>query len=451
MDMKRRALTVSVVVLSLLAMGYPQSAQQSGITQTPVARDQKVSRRTKGNPPTPSTKRQTLQKPQDPEAIALFIHLIDRYARNVSDKTDLDRRIEQELSKRPGSREAAVRMTANFKRLPITDRRAMLGKWADISVETKITSMQYRTAFERLANSARKPQPAIRQDQHSVAPRSNVSGKHSRPGSPTKTVRVPGSRPNRPATNANRPSVRSVLPILRQPRFNRTVPASAVANPVLQQDRFALRYEGMWCHSETDVDALLDGPNNDEIYVVTQVIDSRGNDWTTTHPRPHDPEWYEDVNDNDYRRGPRRRCWGGADGRAAEDLTLIIAAFEHDGGDPGEVARLFVEGLAFLQAVCAAALFTGGPVVWLACEGIGLLFVGLISGAMVIFTGGEDDPLSVETVVIGANQIRDWGGDPPASSRRGNIPYHFMTIHNGYGGSAGADYHLYFSVVRTGG
>jgi hypothetical protein len=107
--------------------------------------------------------------------------------------------------------------------------------------------------------------------------------------------------------------------------------------------------------------------------------------------------------------------------------------------------------LAFLQALCAAALFAGGPVVWLACEGIGLVFVGLIAGVVAIFTGGEDDPLSVETVTVSADQIREWAADPPASTRRGNIPYHFSTIHNGYGNSDGADYHFYFSFVRTAG
>jgi hypothetical protein len=136
---------------------------------------------------------------------------------------------------------------------------------------------------------------------------------------------------------------------------------------------------------------------------------------------------------------------------AAEDLTLTVAVFEHDDGDPKEVERLFLEGLALLQVLCAAALFTGGPIAGLACELIGLAFVGLITGATAIFTGGEDDPLSIEAVTITADQIRDWGGEPPASSRRGNIPYHFRTIHTGRGNAAGADYHLYFSIVRTDG
>jgi len=436
--MRCRVLIVCGLIVSLMSSSvFPHSGSQAGKVGDRTNDDLSPKSRQTTQP-----KERSLRRLADPEAAALFVHLVERYSKNVRDKTQLDESIEQQLARTPGARETATRMIERFRRIPIADRRAILGQWADISAEQKIPLSQYRVAFDRLAKSAKKPQPATGQDEHRVRPRSSVNVKHSRSASQTKTAPVPGRRPNRPATNANRPRVQSALQVLGQPRFNRTVPASAVANPVLQQDRFALRYEGMWCHSETDEDAVLDGPFNDEIYVVTQVIDSHGDDWTTTHPRPHDPKWYTDVNDNDHRRGPRRRCWGGEDGKAAQALTLIVTAFEHDNGDVDVVA-----GIISLVGLLAAVLCAAGLGLAVGCAAA--IVSALLLALWDILTGGVDDLISVVTLPIAARQIMDWADQPPRLSRRGNLPYHFSTIHVGEVDAAGADYHFYFTLARV--
>jgi hypothetical protein len=437
--MRYRVVVICGLILSLMSSAvFPRPLSQTGrgAKRTDVDPDSQGGQ--KDEP-----KKKTLRKLADAEAASLFIHLIERYAKGVRDKNELDERIEQRLARTPQARETARRFAANFRGISIADRRVMFGEWADLSVEQKIPISQYRAAFSRWAQSAGSAQPATGQEQHSLRPRSSpVSQKHTRSGSPTTNPPVPGRRPTRPATNSNRPGVRSALPVLSQPRFNRTVFTAAVAGPVQRPDRFALHYEGMWCHAEADDDAVFDGPWNDEIYVVTQVIDSHGDDATTTHPRPHRPKWYEDVNDNDHRRGPRRRCWGGQDGKAAQDLTLIATAFEHDNGDVDVVA-----GIISLVGLVAAVLCFAGLGLAVGCA------VAIVAAALLalwnILTGGVDDLISVVTVPITARQIRDWADDPPLLSRRGNLPYHFSTVHSGGSEAAGADYHFYFTVERV--
>ena len=450
-----RVLVVSMVVLSLIAMGYPQSVQQPGSKQSPAPSGHKVNRRIDGHKQTSSTRKRNLPKLQDPEATALLIHLVDRYAKNLSDKTELDKRVEQELSKEPGSRETARRMMANFRSIPLPERQAVLGRWADISAEAKVTTEQYRTAFERLAKSAKKPQPATSSDEHAGRARTNLTPKHYRSEKdnrkqPGPRDRKPGERtPDRRQPNTREPGDLSafVWQEKSRPFYQAAFPAVYVkARP--QQDRYVLRYEGMWCHSETDGDF----GDSDEIYIVTQVIDSRGDAWRTTHPRPHEPDlWYEDVDHNGTRTGPRRRCWGGQDGKAAQDLTLIVTAFEQDNGDVDEVAASLAAVGSVAWVICGVLAWASPAVpaaVAAACA------VAIVSSALLLvwdfFSGGSDDLISVETVSITAHQIRDWADQPPRLSRRGNIPYHFSTVHVGKGNAAGADYHFYFTVAHVG-
>lgn len=64
--------------------------------------------------PTTTAKEQKTPKPmEDQEAVALFIHLYGRYAKNVTDKNEFDKLMEKALEDRQGARERAKRFMEN--------------------------------------------------------------------------------------------------------------------------------------------------------------------------------------------------------------------------------------------------------------------------------------------------------------------------------------------------
>jgi hypothetical protein len=380
-----------------------------------------------------------LPKPSDPEAAALLIHLIERYARNVPNKTVLDRALELKLGSTSSSRATALRLAAKFRAIPLNERRAVLGAWADLTPETSVPVSQYQTAFKRLASSAGKPPQfsTAPDDTHPIGPQPPLNEKHRKRDS---TARLPGGESvrhavlRRPGTGPQDAPSAPPGPEGRMDGATRSVHLAA-----LQATRYRLSYEGLYCHYETASDQAT-SPFDDEIYILTSVIDANGSNWMTRHPRPYDQGWYVRLDDGDTRTGPRRYCWGGAEGQPAQELTLTVTVFERDTGDPEDAQDAMEIAWTAAGVVCEATNVTLAAC--LVSVGVAVL-VSAIAG---IFMGGEDDLVEVQTRTITANQIRTWDNTDPRM--RGNIPYHFSTIHiNDDGNAAGADYHVYFRIT----
>lgn len=437
--MTGRSVTALTIILCLLVMGYPQSGKDSIIRTPSPKQTKKTDDARKGN---------RLGSLKDPQAVALVVHLLERYANNIADKTEMDKRLEQTLTKKKFSRENVQRMIANFQRIPVAERRTALGRYADIPLEKKFSNQEYQTAFNRLTNTdinryLQRTEPDER------APRVRPNSKHSKT-EPPDSESTPGESDKRQKRQDKKPPERQFL---NQSTLNGSASrmmtyASFTAPPhaltgAQEEPRYRLWYEGLRCVADTDADNFSDA---DEIYIITTVTDASGNDWTTRHPRPHDPNWYTGLDSGETRTGPRRGCWGGENGQLAQNLTLTVYLFERDEGDPEEIEEAIRLMWATAGAICSATAHnTIVPCI------VGLAIALVINVAINLFTGGEDDLVETRVKNISADDLRRWDNEDP--HRRGNIFYHFSTSHqnNSDGGwtdgAAGAEYRVYFRVA----
>lgn len=430
------ALLSLLVTLGLLAVGYPQTLRQPPRNLQTTGPDVRRS----------SDSRQKLGRIEDPEGVALFLHVLERYARNAPDKTETDKRVAQALDRTPGSRELATRLLANYHSYPLAERRAALGQHADLTAETKITDAQYNRAFQRLIRAGQNRNLQVAEPPDATRPASpRLTPKHQKKELPDMSdTAAPGSRP---------PERKPVVPNTRKPMSQsiESPPAPAflkytsmptflkpAANPQGGPDRFTLWYEGIKCVSETDSDHLSSA---DEIYIITTVTDAAGNNFMTRHPRPHNPNWYTGFDDGETRRGPRRGCWGGADGQRAQNLTLTVAIFEQDSGDPADTEKAMGLMWTTAGAICAA---TAENAVW-PCVVALVASLG-INLVVDILTGGADDLIEIKTKNITADNLRTWSNRDPRQV--GHIFYHFSTNHQANSGNAeGAEYNVYFRIT----
>src|SRR5262245_344274 len=158
--------------------------------------------------------RKPFHKPSDPEAAALLLNLIARYAADVPDKTDLDRRIEASLGNSPNGRQIAQRIVDRFHNIPLQFRQEAYGQYANITTR-QFERSRYETAFSRVFQSATKM----------------------------------GATPNAPR------------------RYSR--PMSLGSGSISDYYNYRLRYKGMACFAETTNDQAS---GSDEIYISFSVI-----------------------------------------------------------------------------------------------------------------------------------------------------------------------------------
>lgn len=392
------------------------------------------------NRPKQNTKPESgkLSKPPDPEATALFIHLLDRYINNAPDKTRLDDGFAKTLNANSKNRQAASLIVKNFQNIPLSVRKDIYGIWADISTTAKIPESKFQEAFSRLVKSNSNVQPA---------PNKDADGNCKGPVRQDSKKSDSDKRKKNNEKNNPKPEYRNKTnfqhSLLRQKDIFPT-PLSLNKNSfsltsTSQQQRFQLFYEGLWCHSETDEDH---GTPSDEIYIITTVSETTGAATTQTHPNPYRKEYYEDLDDGDKRVGPRRLAWGGDTGSTARELFLTVLVYEQDSGDPDDIAQAMDLIWNATEFVCAVSQGSGQ----LPC----LIAIGaalLINLAVAVFTGGGDDLVSTQVLRITADQLREW--EQSETRFRGDIPYHFSTVHNAERNSnaEGADYHVYFRVI----
>ncbi len=405
-------LTVPVATQSAARPSQPRTAVQAKAPQKPLV------------------------KSKDPEAAAILVNLIARYASDVKDKTDLDKNVQKALSADPGSRQVARRMIANLQRASVAKRQAVLGRWADTAATAKFAPADARRAFERLA----RYRPVVASGEEPAAAPPGAQLKHRRFENPNE--RDDG----RPGPGERRPFNQWI------PKGGKWIPEREVEQrspfpgivPVVeaqdQPNRYQLYYNGMWCRYETDEDH---GTDSDEVYAIVTITEGGGTATTLRIPGGNDPRYHWDVDDGEHRprSGTIRRIWGGSRGRTARDLTLAVWAYEQDSGDPEERRQAIDLTWKAAMAICGATIETG-PI---PCV-LSILGAALVEGLIAILTGGEDDPVGdVITSNITADQMSRWVDSGLRTWRRGDLPSHFRTIHIGSRNSEGADYRLYFA------
>jgi hypothetical protein len=137
---------------------------------------------------------------------------------------------------------------------------------------------------------------------------------------------------------------------------------------------------------------------------------------------------------------------------------MNVAVFESDMGNPDYVLGILQALMTVAMVVAAVTFSTFTPGLWTisAAAAAAAAAFALAALAYDLVSGGEDDLVSTETVSLAASQIQVYADEEP-SFKKGEIPYHFSTIHRGGGfdlanpldGPAGADYHIYFTIRRV--
>jgi hypothetical protein len=388
-----RVLAVSLIVLSMLMMAYPQPIEQH---PDPSKKQ------------TPQKKKPKLVKPNDPEAMALLVQLLERYAYHVENKDEMDWLVEKALAKRPGSRERMKRLVENFKKVPFSERQALLGSFADISTKTKIPKNQYLDAFKRAAKMT-KPIPKL-------GP-SDIEG----------DAKVP-QKEEQASSVVMEESGHSFQ---RGPMYN-AAEAYAYTPLSLLADEYRLTFVGLRCVDDTW------GIGSDEIFVITTVIDADGHTWTTKHPQGggfNRNSTYE-ADDGDIFQGPNRNVWhSNQGGGGAKDLTLIAWVWEEDSQNPEETAEAIRDWIEVAQRLCREYFGDDCPE-WV------IAVLNFIADNLL---GLENDLIEKVERSISAQDIPLYidGADGHGLQEYRGVNFHFRTRHNN-----GADYRVYFRFNR---
>ncbi len=350
------------------------------------------------------------------EGAAVMVYFLERYARNVADKTDMDRALERRLGGTPASRAVAMRMVSNFKAIPLAQRQAAFGDLAQIDPNTRLPAarvsgavLQARTLpVERLGPSVAAP-PAP-----SLLRRGPASPK--RQGSEGKPEILPGSSIGREPLPAGVSRQEDAAPRIL-PVAVRELPGTVIRR--FGTTTYGIQYAGLYCREETDWDRFS---NSDEPYVLTVVVGPNGVRTASQSAV------YGDVDGGETRIGPAVEAWPLG---SAQELTVVTTVMENDDGDPPVYLRGLVMAVDF--AISAAESF--GFVIPEAIKAYVGDFVRWLFGQ-------GDDLIQAQTVVLPAATIAALAANPPATVR--GVEHHFSTRHQG----GGADYYAMFRVTR---
>lgn len=439
-----RAFAVSLMALSLMAASFPGSAQRPIRTtnqQTPARANQ-----------APEAKKRKLVKPRDPEAMALFMHLLERYANNVPDKSEADLRLEQRSAKNPNSRAAIKRLVEKFRKIPAADRTQLLGSYANISPTMKLPKQRYDAAFRRAAGTVRQIPKLERFAPEEATP--------TRPG-PTNGGKKGIDREPIEGPRHDRSTIESYQPIWPSPsgtgiftfaggagpNFGVGIAPAYTALAPWQANEYRLTYTGLRCREETDCDGLFCNSDDDEIYVITSVFDPNDRDRaavTTKHPQGAtfgEDDYYTKLDSGNVRQGPNRNCWHSNQwGGGARDLILVTTVFEQDFGNPEEVKEEIAETLEKARDECDD------------CPGWLVFVLDVLDFLVDNVFDFEDDVIEKVERRIDARDIPAYVNerDDDHQLRQYNhdgrtINYHFRTLHNA---REGANYRVYFRFNR---
>lgn len=358
--------------------------------------------------------RPALMRPRVPEGAAMMVYYLERYARNLEAKTEMDRALEQQLGTDPASRAVAMRLVNNFKAVPLEQRRAVFGELAEVDPNREIPADQARQRITRAAGvqvarvsptEVRTPAgPALQRRAPSDKRRNNEGKPDILPQGQI------GREPLQPASGLREGMpAGEIVPVgIRRPDVGR-VPGTTL---------FAIQYAGLDCRDESDWDRLS---NSDEPYVITVLVGPNGTKRSSQSPV------YGDVDSGEVRVGPVSDVWPAG---SAQDLTLVTTVMENDDGDPSSF-RAGIE-TAVGYAIAAAKLY-----------GISIpeSVKTYVADFVVWLLGTGDDLIETQTAVLPAAAVSAFGSTPPAEWR--GLTFHFGTRHQG----GGADYRALYRVV----
>src|SRR5262245_29677990 len=91
-----------------------------------------------------------------PEAFGLFVNLLARYANDVPDKTDIERKLEVRLGDDPRTRAVAGRLVKNFKEIPAEQRIKELGDLAEPNL-SRFPDERLTAAFKNIPTPSGSP------------------------------------------------------------------------------------------------------------------------------------------------------------------------------------------------------------------------------------------------------------------------------------------------------
>ena len=379
---------------------------------------------TTATPQDPKQRTRRLKKSPASAAVPIFVYLLDRFARNVSDKTEIDQAVERAMSKRQHRRDTAARLVKNFKSIPGAERQAAYGGLADPTEQT-ITSQQIKdtilnslktTRPDRAAQQLKIPDPPLR-----------------------KTEKNSRSERAEPPPAPEEEATLSFIEARRHHAFPR------IEAPV-PQEPLQIRFEGLYCREEAFRDQ---SSNSDEIYFITEVIDvARAEAEAPPILHPRGSHHYGDVDTREIREGPVVSVYTGA----PKDITLVVTVMEFDFGDPNafrEEVRVATDvALAIIGAVACAP---GGPGAAAACAAIGAGIGDLISSFVNDILDTGDDLIEASSIFLPADELANMYRQPLLERRgdrdegRGGITirYNFHTRHNE---NEDADYYVLFKV-----
>lgn len=357
----------------------------------------------------------------NPEAAALILGLLARYADDVQDKTEVDRSVARALDAM-NARAALRDGIRRFEARPIAERRLALGSFADTDLRAKRPVDRYRAVFGQLGRTrgavVAPLVPATLADPFGVATTSGATTN-------TKLARqenlgpLPQVAPRVVKGALGAPAAGSGLQVLR--------PATTPGEPWS-----VVKYTGLWCESEMDWDR---GSDSDEIYVVVSALTlgADGLPVVTSTRHPMTQAYYGDVDSREKRDWPIAEVWRGT----GQDLQLVVHVMEQDGGDPD----------AFLAAVGATwatglgvAVLTGG--IALVGAALASIFETVVWILDLVF-GAADDPVGdPQSITLSAERLRQLrGSDAPPYGSTG-MAAELRTRHTG----GGADYRVLFRV-----
>lgn len=334
----------------------------------------------------------TLHAPHDVQAFAALVSLMSRFARDVQDKSELDRKVERAFDGFAGGRAIAQRLVRRFEAIPMDQRASLLGAFAD-ATRQQILDASAREAFARLASL------------HLNLPSIDTTGD------------TDGGAPQRPE-----PQLEPTGPgPMRRSGGARVAPRPS-----------QLFYRGIFCREESDFDRFTD---SDEIFVVTNVVYQKdGENKVNTVKHPFGYAEYEDVDSSEWRRGPTALCWSGD----REPFSLAVHLFESDDQNPQEYADE-IKALATLSlAALGAAVPEAAPLA--GNDGVKSALTTLIE----FLLGSGADLIGEAYVDLSRAQIATYEARHARIGHPSGIPYHFRTRHVG----DGAFYLAYFTFGR---
>ena len=436
-----RVLVVLLVVSGLLAMTYPGSAQRHSDTSN----RQTASRAGQA----PEGKKRKLVKAKDPEAMALLMHLLERYANNAPDKSEMDLRIERALAKRPGSREAMKRLAAKFRKMAPADRQYLLGSHASISSATKLSKQRYQAAFDRASKVARQI-PKLEQfaPEEETPARSGLQRGSKRGIDREPVERRTGDRSTPPPEQQSWPGLLAAGIFAftggAGPNYGVGTADTSSAFTPWPANEYRLTYTGLRCREETFYDG---GTSDDEIYIITSVLDPNNDDRdavTMKHPRGGrygEGDYYDELDDGNIRQGPNRNIWHSNQwGGGARDLVLWVSVFEQDHGNPEETKEEVSDAIEAAKEACDG------------CPGWLVFVLDALDFLVDNIFSFEDDLIEKVERRIDAGDIPRYVNEEDNSHRLREyerdgrvIRYHFRTRHNE---NEGADYRAYFRFNR---